>query len=311
MSYYKKQLKKVLHLRDEIFGDTGNGLFKNKPWPFVLQNATLNLYPSVRNEAIEYFKKYSIPFWNSVQDGPTGHLLSSQVACINHLFFLIDKPDYATSVLKGIDPFVETALPITDTGYVDFEVIGQRNYLGEKSHTRGANSTSIDAVMLSQLKNGVKKLYFIEWKYTESYTPASKAEGDSGATRLGIYTPLLSCQDCPISVIDIKALFVEPYYQLMRQTLLAHQMVKAREYGATDYLHIHAIPKSNFNLKGRNTSASLPGNDLDSTWRSVLKEPEKYKAVDPQDLLSPVKQFSEAKHIVQYLSKRYWEEVDV
>jgi hypothetical protein len=308
MTYYKNSLKKALLLRDEIFGDAGNGLFKNKLWAFVLHDAKLNLHPSIRHQAIAYFKKYKIPFWNTVKEGPTGHLLSSQVACINHLFFLMDKPDIATAVLKGIDPLIKKALPITENGFVDFEVIGEKNYLGEKSHSRGANSTSIDAAMLGQLKDGSKKIYFIEWKYTESYTSDSKAKGQPGITRLGIYSPLLACEDCPIEIEEVKHLFIEPYYQLMRQTLLAHEIVKAKEFGANDYLHIHAIPKQNLNLKAKNTSPGLKGADLDSTWKNVLKHPEKYRAIDPQDLLEPANSFSETNEIIQYLRQRYWEE---
>lgn len=307
MSYYKEQRDKAEAKRNQIFGDPGGGTFKKKQWPFVLTNPLLNLHESIREEAVGYFSRHNIPLWNGTATTPTGHLLSSQVACLNHLFFIRQHRDIATALLHEIDKEVKCALPISDGGYVDFEVIGAKNYLGEKSHTRGANSTSVDAVMLGEMSGEKRKLFFIEWKYTESYKSASKADDAGGPTRLAIYTPHLQKADCPIYGNDLKALFIEPYYQLMRQTLLAHEMVKAIEFGATDYMHIHAIPTANKELKNKTTSATLSGSDLDSAWKSVLKHPEKYLAIDPESLLAPARQYQEAGRIMNYLRDRYWE----
>lgn len=55
-------------------------------------------------------------------------MLSSQVACINHLLFFRHNQDIATAVLKGIDNNVNKALRLdndkTDHGFVSLEVIG-------------------------------------------------------------------------------------------------------------------------------------------------------------------------------------------
>jgi len=87
MNYEKKQREKAIQIRDELFHDPGGGIFKNKPWPFVLSKPELNLWSSIREDAIEYFRSNCISWWDS-GDMPTGHLLSSQIACINHLYFL-------------------------------------------------------------------------------------------------------------------------------------------------------------------------------------------------------------------------------
>lgn len=290
MDYKEKQRKKVIDFRNEVFKDPGGGLFKNLDREFVLKDPTLNLWAGIREDVIQYFSNNKIPFWDSGCE-PTGHLLSSQIACLNHLYFLRQRKDIASAVLKGIDSDVKTALILDNCdGYVDFEVIGSKNYLGEKLHTRGANSTSVDAAMLAELNNGKRRLYFIEWKYVETYSKASKAEGESGKTRLGIYQPFLMHPDSPLKVSNIEGLFTEPYYQLMRQTLLASEIVKAREYQADSYLHIHAIPKDNLELKNVNTaSGKLIGNTLEQTWKNILKKPSQYVAIDPQDLLLPEK----------------------
>ncbi len=134
---------------------------------------------AVRYEAEKYFTENNIPFWNTGEsrpkgiNKPSGHMLSSQVACINHLLFFRQKEDIAIAILKGVDSNVKAALRLvndkTDNGFVSLEVIGKENYLREKSHTRGAHSTSVDAIMLAEMQNGSRKLFFIEWKYVEEY----------------------------------------------------------------------------------------------------------------------------------------------
>ncbi len=311
MSYIETQRKKAVGLRDKIFKDPGDGVFKKIKREFVLQEAALNIWAGVREDAIAYFKRYGIPFWDSGNE-PTGHLLSSQIACINHLYFVRQRHDIATAILQGVDKNVKSALRmdngVADNGYVDFEVIGAKNYLGEKQHTRGANATSVDAVMLAEMKSGIRKLFFIEWKYVEQYkNQPSKAEGSSGQTRIKIYKPLLGASDCPFSIGNVDGLFTEPYYQLMRQTLLANEMTKAREYDATDYQHLHIIPTANKELKNVNTAAGkLVGKELHDTWTNLLKSPDKYKVIDPKDFISPAKNCLDTASAIDYLEQRYW-----
>ncbi len=307
MVYIEQQRKYAIALRNDLFHDIGGGQFMGEEREFVLGDPKLNLWSGIRDNAIYYFNENHIHFWDG-SDLPTGHLLSSQIACVNHLFFIRQREDIATKILKMVDPSVKTALAI-DSGYLEFEMIGGTDYLKEKSRTRGANATSVDAMMLAELKNGTRKLFVIEWKYTESYRGNSVLQGLSGKTRMGRYLPLLLDQNSPIIVSDEKdaeKLFIEPYYQLMRQTLLAQEMVKAKEYGATDYLHLHIIPEKNKELKQTNTSPQLQGGNLETGWTSVLKQPEKYLAIDPKDFLEPANGLPDTIPILEYLRKRYW-----
>lgn len=310
MNFKEQQRKKATGLRDELFKDPGGGQFKKLEREFVLKDPSLNLWAGIREDVISYFKKNNIPFWDAGNE-PTGHLLSSQIACINHLYFVRQRGDIATSILRGIDSTVNVALKLgsgSDMGYVDFEVIGEKNYLGERLHTRGANSTSIDAVMLAELNNGRRKLFFIEWKYVESYSGPSKAEGESGKTRMKTYSSLLNKSDCPIKTCNFEGLFTEPYYQLMRQTLLAHEMIKAKEYNADSYFHIHVIPKGNLELKNVNTAeGKLTGKTLEETWRNVLVNPTLYNAIDPEDFLKPAFNCFDCLSLLSYLKNRYWQ----
>ena len=88
MTYRERERKKAISIRDSMFKDPGNGVFLGKKRDFVLNEPALNLWEGIREDAKEYFKRNKIPWWKGDQDEPTGHLLSSQVACLNHLYYL-------------------------------------------------------------------------------------------------------------------------------------------------------------------------------------------------------------------------------
>ena len=304
MSYKEVQKEKAIKLRDEIFRDSGTGLFKKIPREFVLSEPELNLWEGIRADAIEYYKDNQISWWES-GDEPTGHLLSSQIACINHLYFLRQREDLATIVLSQIDSQIQKAL-IIDSGYVEFEKVGSINLGKEKSLTRGANCTSIDAMIMGENIYGERTLFLIEWKFTESYTNESKFKGLSGERRIDAYKDLLKNPECPIIHENIKDLYHEPFYQLMRQTLLGWDMVTRKEYNAKDWVHLHIIPEDNIELKNKITSPGLSGRNIEEAWKSVLKYPDKYIMKSPDEFLLPIIKGRDTRSIILYLRKRYW-----
>jgi len=311
MNYIEEQRKKATRLRSSLFKDPGGGVFDNQPCEFVLQDQNLNIWEGIREDAIAYFQDNSICFWESI-NRPTGHLLSSQIACVNHLFFLRQRLEVATAILQGVDRNVKTALRIekneTDYGFVVFEENGQKNYLNEKSRIRGAHSTSIDAVMLGEMKNGTRKLFFINWNYTESFNLHSIVSDDKGAFCSQNYIPFLEEPTSPIKSCNHEGLFIEPYFQLMRQTLLAHEMTKANEYGATDYTYLFIAPIGNRELLDVNVAASyLSGSRLSETWSNLLKCPGKYIVQNPREFLEPATYCSDTVTISSYLQQRYWD----
>jgi hypothetical protein len=117
---------------------------------------------------------------------------------------------------------------------------------------------------------------------------------------------LLERPDCPIKTTDFKDLFYEPYYQLMRQTLLGWTMTENKEYGAVDWLHLHIIPKENKELRERITSKNLQGKTLEESWKLQLKNPEKYIMISPEKFLEPITDLQDTKSLIDYLTNRYW-----
>jgi len=301
MNYRDQEKERIITKRDEIFRDPGGGTFKKKMYPFVLNNAQLNLWGGIREDAFRYFKENQIVWWGGEKSGVTGHLLSSQAACLNHLYPIRQRKAMATSILKEIHDDIVDA-EVVDDGYVEFEVVGKDNYLGEKSHSRGANATSIDAVMVGKKEDGKNILVMIEWKYTENYSSTDLYI----PTRAKIYDPLLTEPDCPIKVNNFKDLYSEPYYQLTRQTLLGWKMVQNSEYGCDEYLHLHIIPVENKKLRETVTSPGLAGNSMSDAWKQCLTEPNRYIVKTPEDFIKPVSACKDTSSILHYLSERYW-----
>lgn len=312
MNYRESEREKVVRIRDVFFKDPGGGIYKNQPRPFVLFNPEKNLWEKIREDAIDYFKHNRIVWWPG-DANPSGHMLSSQISCLNHLFILRNDKEAALMILKSINADFVDVFPDFENGYIGFEVVSKHSYLGEvpkgKVQTRGANCTSVDAMMTGVLRNGKKLQVLIEWKYTELYPKTDKSKGSSGLTRKSRYDILIDHNDSPIKrTVSIDNLYYEPFYQLMRQTLLAWQMTinKAAELNADDWLHLDVIPQNNFNLLYVVPAPGLIQTGIEEAWKSQLKNPEKYNIITPQQLLKPLLFLPQYKKLITYLYHRYW-----
>lgn len=302
MKYRESQRNKAVELRNKLFRDPGNGIFMGKEREFVLEDPILNLWEGIRFDAVDYFRRNNISWWKGKTEEPSGHLLSSQIACINHLYFLRQRQDAATHILKNIDSDVDKAC-VVDDGFVEFEFIGEKQYLKERGFTRGANCTSVDAVMIGLLKTGEKRLYLIEWKYTEEYASEDKYIPE----RASVYDPLLTSSDSPfIDTVDVRGFYFEPFYQLMRQTLLAEQCVKNNDHGVASYRHLHIVPEENVELKTKITSTYFSGRDIHEVWMNTLKNKSNFIPISPKEYIEPVKSLKDTLSITEYLKGRYW-----
>lgn len=312
MKYKEAQRQHHVEIRDALFHDDGFGYYKKQLRPFVLQNSLLNLWEGIREDSLAYFKRYKIGWWDSGVI-PTGHLLSSQISCVNHLFYLRQREDMATAILQTVDPRIVKALKV-DSGFVEFEKVGKKKLGKEKQHTRGANCTSIDAMMLGLREDNTKVLVLIEWKYTEEYlSKSSKVKEKGGETRLEAYRELLADKNCPIEHKPVEDLYFEPFYQLMRQTLLGWQMVGNNEYDASDYLHLDIIPKDNLELRNVVTSKGLIGKTVHEAWLNALKPEakQKYRMLSNEEFMKPIFNADvtdkfETRALKKYLNIRYF-----
>jgi Restriction Endonuclease associating with ARP len=301
MTFLERERRRLVKLRDKMFKDAGLGMFFGRPREFVLSNPAANLWEGIRADAVDYFEENKIPWWKGDERGPTGHMLSSQVACVNHLYLLRQRPDLARALLCGVDSDILDA-EIVDTGYVEFEFVGQRQYLSEKSFKRGMNCTSVDAFMIGRTASGDRRAFFIEWKYTEAYRPKDKYLH----ARSKVYDRLIKADDSPFKEVDVRALYFEPFYQMMRQTLLGWQCVLNKDHECTSYRHVHVVPEQNREFHLSLTSPSLHGATVSEAWRDALKQPEFYVDRTPACLMGPLRSHRETKSLFNYLERRYW-----
>jgi len=301
MKYIDRERKRAVHGRDAFFRDPGMGMFASKPREFVLSEPPLNLWAGIREDAIHYFAAYGIAWWKGAKDEPTGHLLSSQIACVNHLYPLRQRADLATALLRGIDAEVIEAVRV-DNGFVEFEFIGSQQVLKERAFTRGANCTSVDAAMIGRTATGELRLFLIEWKYVESYQTDDKYLPQ----RQEVYDQHIAAADSPFTVTHPRVLYFEPFYQLMRQTLLGHLLIEKGEADCTSWRHLHIAPAENEEFHRRVTAKELTGATVYEAWRNVLVRPKLFLTATPQGLLEPLAALVDTRAHMEYLRERYW-----
>jgi hypothetical protein len=297
-----------------------DGVYYGRSRPFCLpqEHADENLFVSIRQPAQRYFSAHRIKWHQGSMQGtkPNNHLCSSQVCCVNFLFPFADQPEALAALLQPCFPTLRRMLPIEATGeYVAFEWIGARDYLGEQkraqARTRGANCTSADAAVCLEHEDGTRQIVLIEWKFTESYGMQSIKVAASGTDRSATYRPLLSRADGPLDtqrLTSLDDLYYEPFYQLMRQQLLAHEMEKAHENGADKVSVLHISPAANADLR-KVTSRGLGhlGGTCFAVWANLQTQADRFRSVTIQDLFGPlpVSQFPALANWHQYIQRRY------
>jgi hypothetical protein len=301
MIYLERERQRLIAVRDAMFRDPGQGWFAGRPRDFVLSEPAQNLWAGVREDALDYFARHRISWWGGKENDPTGHLLSSQIACVNHLYPLRQRLDLATALLTGIDPDIVAAEPL-DEGFVEFEFVGTKQHLKERGFSRGSHCTSVDAAMVGRTTYGELRLFLIEWKYTESYGKEDKYI----PARAAVYDHHITAENSPFCRVDPKALYFEPFYQLMRQTLLGWLLVMNAEHGCTSYRHVHVAPAGNRDFLEGVTSPGLEGNTVYEAWRSVLKQPELFVPTSPEVLMTPLAALADTRSHLDYLAARYW-----
>ncbi|MBR3578416.1 MAG: hypothetical protein IKN98_06515 [Bacteroidales bacterium] len=322
------------HLNQTIFsGASGNGWMcvdikklKKKEWrqyPHILQHpdSLKNLYEGIRKEVMSYFKEYDIAWWREDDDRyfPTGNLLSSQIHCLNHLFKLRRDPYAVLSIIKNVCPNVVRVLPspIDDheysskksnniiKSYISFEfTYNNVDLLKERTCKRGKDCTSIDAFVYAVDKEDNHVLIAIEWKYTEVYAKFIDKEIYKKVVYVvkKRYLDKITTNDSHLTSWE-KSYYLEPFYELARQSLLMEQIINKKPFPADYYQHIVVCPTDNKEMRA----------DA-KTFKDSLSEYGKklFHIIDPKDFLAPVYSLKDKKgrmkyaDLLTYLETRYW-----
>ena len=134
---------------------------------------------------------------------------------------------------------------------MEFEWIGLGRSL-EGGQTRGAHNTSVDAFLVAETLAGTRRAYLLEWKYCERYLsgkPTDLGAGESGQRRKNRYAPLFGAPHSSFdsaSARDLDGFLYEPFYQILRQRLLADRMVHERELDIAESKVVVVIPEENW-----------------------------------------------------------------
>ena len=303
------------------------------PHLLALGHEEENLYPGIQGTggAVEFFAQRKIKWWKSSRsgddtgtDGPTRNMASSQVACVNFLLPLAGIPGALSAALWALDKDVRAVVGIHQEGRispVEFEWLGIPKSL-EGGVTRGAQNTSVDAFLVAETITGHRRAYLIEWKFTEHYQstrPAFKGDGKSGNTRRTRYTRLFHAPYSafnPDAVPELDDFLYEPFYQIMRQRLLADRMVWERELHVDEARVVVVVPEDNWAYRvvksGRTVTSPLlarrfPGLDtVEEVMQASLRDPDvQFRMVTPSLLLDGVVR-SLPDETVEWA--RYWKE---
>lgn len=257
-----------------------------------LEFADHNLLPHVRSTGLELFDACKIPWHQGVKGGPTNHLLSSQVQCVNALGAMVHDPARIVAAFAGPLGTAEV-LEIEDGCFLTFEYIGPSDLLNESAggeRTRGANCTSLDAAFLHVTADGVRELVLLEWKYTEHYGKRPD-EPSKDEERRARYEALMTAPDSPVrsDAMSLASWFDDPIYQLMRQQLLAHELEKIGVLGVDRVRVAHVLPAANLEFQSsihRSDHTAL-GTTVYEVWKAVLRHPDRWVSLDSDIFLDP------------------------
>jgi len=295
------------------------GLYRSKLYPFCLplEFAGFNLFHEIRDEALDTFASRGILWHSSALQGlPSNHLCSSQVFAVNLFFPFVHRPEALAALLRPHFPDLARMLPVEDNLYVSFEWIGDYNYLGEIpklgiDRHRGAGNTSIDAAMMYETTDGRRVMLLVETKYSESYGVSYKRFRSDGSDRVACYRDFYYAGNSPIDITLVPKIedhLYEPFYQMLRQTLLATQIVETGIPDVDRVLVVHVYAKTNREL----TAVTSPplrqfGRDAYEVWQHLLVDPSTFVPLPAEELFkaAPLDDFPDLEPWRLYLSQRY------
>lgn len=327
MSFRNDEKQRYRSILSRLFTPNGAqmlGTYMGKQRDFCLPDSCSreNLHQSVCTLAIDYFHNRRIAWHDGLDDAagnkkalPSNHVCCSQSACVNSLAPMMLDPDLLAQVFRLFLPELREVLPFDDDNplpsnqkpYLAFEWIGKpgSNYLGEVGNRqRRANATSADFAFRFRRYDGRIQLVLGEWKYTEEYLGRRlPLPGQVNRTQLRVYKRAFDrwCS-CEPSLPPYESFFVEPFYQLMRLTLLAQEMEEAGkagdgEMGATVVSVVHIAPAANRDFVEGFTSPVFRslGREVTSAWAQIAP-PHRFQPIRTESLLTAIEEVAMHKY---------------
>jgi hypothetical protein len=275
------------------------------------QHVALNLWPGLHDRAAAAFAEEPVIQWHQ----HANHGLSSQACCVNFLMPMAHKPEVLSRWIGHVLGIrTPEMLPVErragEDWYVAFEWIGDKDYLKEggenDSRKRGANATASDAAVKFRA-DGDTHLLLIEWKYTEEYRNHKLSE-DRRGTREKRYRDIAFQPNGPIRSdlgLHLRDFFYEPFYQMLRQQMLAWQVEYDPASGIDRAQVLHLSPAGNRELH-HVTSPRLRkfGDDAFAAFAAVLADPNDFVGGTIEEAFAPLARWPQAEWF-PWLEARY------
>jgi hypothetical protein len=318
VTFLAREKRRLGALKPRLFSAAAQGKGRygknGEAYPFCLADghSDENLHESVREEALRYFKNRDIPWHDGFPDAegdeaalPSSHLCCSQCACVNALAPMMRDGELLARALRLFLPELKEPLsfdadkPLHQSlkPFLAFEWIGTKAYFDEKNRMRGANATSADFAFRFRRYDARVQLVLGEWKYTERYTQPLPSPEDINETRRETYhKPFERWRARQPSLPVYEVFFADPFYQLMRLTLLAQEMEDSRrtgagEMGADVVTVLHVSPKANTDFATSFTSPTFSslGPTVTSAWGRLCSDG-RFLALSSESLLTAIEQ---------------------
>jgi len=284
--------------------------YPNHTYPHILPAASLRraFYEPMAEPILTYLDKENIQ-----QHTELLNLKSSQAACLNLLFPLRLNPSLAAAVMRPLLP------GLSAVNGIDFEYTAQNEAKGESGCTRwlgeppggkrGQNRTSIDAAVFWTDNQDKRCATLIEFKYTErSFGVCSafdKAKGEAkrpclerafadrcllttgGPYRSRNYWKLLTAAGIDLEKLRgvVGCPFRGPFYQLMRQFLIARYMLEAGLAERTEVIVLHFRRNAALQDVPAELNALTATTVLDA-WNAVLAGVPRIRGIEAEAIMA-------------------------
>ncbi|HEX3045287.1 MAG TPA: hypothetical protein VHY08_11050 [Bacillota bacterium] len=296
-------------------------------YPHILPEGSLEkvFYPGIGGEVIQYCEENDIAIHSEALN-----LRSSQVSCFNVMFPLRRNLDLAAVALQPLLPGV------VKVNQIEFEYTGDAGateWLGEPAGgKRGQNRTSIDVAVWWEDGKQKNYLTLVEWKYTEKGFGSCGGYASSGnqdrelCNQLDVMAPdmVMRCYltqgrnkrrywerleeagICLAALARTKGCpFRGPFYQLMRQYLLAAYL---RKVEAVDRVEVAAVAfGGNRSLLDKGKEVGDKGTVIEAWNRGLSGETPKLRHTVVEEIVGKIRSDSsgEARDLAGYLGERY------
>lgn len=311
--------------------DLPDGAWAKRPdhtYPHILPDGELekNFYPPIAEAVLDYCRSSDIAVHTEALN-----LRSSQVCCFNVIFPLRQNLQLASLALADVLPDAEEVTAI------EFEFTGPEEataWLGEPaSGQRGQNRTSIDAAVW--WRSGTESfLTLCEWKYTErAYgtcggyaSRGNRAPGQCRQLDVVRDDPAASCylthgrhtrrywDHLELAGVKLSALshmqgcpFMGPFYQLMRQHLLAAYL-RHHDESLNEVFVVSLGFRGNMSLRAVPDGLRGLGPTVEDAWNACLNGVPPLRHVNVESIVARLRASaspSQERSWLDYLAERY------